>query len=187
MLSQRPLDERVPIQQQLGAEASPAILINVFTVAPEDVDGLLAAWEHDANWMKKQPGYISTQLHRGIAGSCMFLNYAVSGNRSSISARLSPIPSFAPRWRPIRQASSPHRICSPRSRCRLPPNAQRRHCRHCRHSRWLLRHRPSQNPTPSRCRRCSHRSASTSRCAPRRRRWRRSCSRRCRPPHRRAS
>ena len=30
MLSLRPLDERVPIQQQLGAEASPAILINVF-------------------------------------------------------------------------------------------------------------------------------------------------------------
>ena len=77
MLSLRPLDERVPIQQQLGAEASPAILINVFTVAPEDTDGLLAAWERDANWMKKQPGYISTQLHRGIAGSCTFLNYAV--------------------------------------------------------------------------------------------------------------
>ena len=77
MLSLRPLDERVPIQQQLGATASPAILINIFTVAPEEVDGLLAAWEHDANWMKKQPGYISTQLHRGIAGSCTFLNYAV--------------------------------------------------------------------------------------------------------------
>jgi heme-degrading monooxygenase HmoA len=77
MLNLRPLDERVPIQQQLGAEVSPAILINVFTVASEDVDGLLAAWEHDANWMKKQPGYISTQLHRGIGGSCTFLNYAV--------------------------------------------------------------------------------------------------------------
>ena len=77
MLSLGPLDERVPIQQQLGAEVSPAILINVFTVASEDVDGLLAAWAHDANWMKKQPGYISTQLHRGIGGSCTFLNYAV--------------------------------------------------------------------------------------------------------------
>jgi len=77
MLSLRSLDESVPIQQQLSAEASPAILINLFTVAPEDVDGLLAAWERDANWMKKQPGYISTQLHRGIAGSCTFLNYAV--------------------------------------------------------------------------------------------------------------
>jgi heme-degrading monooxygenase HmoA len=77
MLNLRPLDERVPIQQQLGATASPAVLINIFTVAPDDVDVLLAAWEHDANWMKKQPGYISTQLHRGIAGSCTFLNYAV--------------------------------------------------------------------------------------------------------------
>jgi heme-degrading monooxygenase HmoA len=27
--------------------------------------------------MKKQPGYISTQLHRGIGGSCTFFNYAV--------------------------------------------------------------------------------------------------------------
>ncbi|HWX34092.1 MAG TPA: antibiotic biosynthesis monooxygenase family protein [Steroidobacteraceae bacterium] len=49
----------------------------MFTVARDDLDGLLAAWEHDANWMKKQPGYISTQLHRGIGGSCAFLNYAV--------------------------------------------------------------------------------------------------------------
>jgi heme-degrading monooxygenase HmoA len=77
MLTLRPLDEQVPIQQQLGATASPAVLINIFTVALQDVDGLLAAWEHDANWMKKQPGYISTQLHRGIGGSCTFLNYAV--------------------------------------------------------------------------------------------------------------
>jgi heme-degrading monooxygenase HmoA len=77
MLSLRPLDERVPIQQQLTATASPAVLINIFTVAPADVDALLAAWEHDGNWMKKQPGYISTQLHRGIGGSCTFLNYAV--------------------------------------------------------------------------------------------------------------
>ena len=38
---------------------------------------LLKAWEDDANWMKSQAGYISTQLHRGIAGSCVFLNYAV--------------------------------------------------------------------------------------------------------------
>ena len=77
MLSLRPLDERVPIQQQLTATASPAVLINIFSVAPADVDALLAAWEHDANWMKKQSGYISTQLHRGIGGSCTFLNYAV--------------------------------------------------------------------------------------------------------------
>jgi len=77
MLSLLPLDSKVPIAQQLGAAASPVVLVNVFTVDAADVDALLKAWEHDANWMKKQPGYISTQLHRGIAGSCVFLNYAL--------------------------------------------------------------------------------------------------------------
>lgn len=77
MLALRPLDARVPIERQLGAAASPVVLINLFTVDPADVDALMKAWENDANWMKRQPGYISTQLHRGIAGSCLFLNYAV--------------------------------------------------------------------------------------------------------------
>lgn len=61
----------------MSAEASPVVLVNVFTVAEHDVPALLTAWEADANWMKQQPGYISTQLHRGIAGSTVFMNYAV--------------------------------------------------------------------------------------------------------------
>ena len=77
MLQLRPMDTQVPIFNQLGAEAAPVILINVFTVDAADVPALLKAWEADANWMKQQAGYISTQLHRGIAGSCVFLNYAV--------------------------------------------------------------------------------------------------------------
>jgi heme-degrading monooxygenase HmoA len=77
MIQFRPLDELVPIEKQLGESVPPVILINIFRVASEDVDALLKAWEADANWMKKQPGFISTQLHRGIGGSCVFLNYAV--------------------------------------------------------------------------------------------------------------
>jgi heme-degrading monooxygenase HmoA len=77
MLTLKPLDTKVPIQSQLSEIQSPVVLINIFTVDEKDVSSLLKAWEHDANWMKKQPGYISTQLHRGIGGSCVFLNYAV--------------------------------------------------------------------------------------------------------------
>jgi len=77
MLQLRPLDPVVPIAQQLGQNQSPVVLINLFSVDAKDVDALLKAWEQDANWMKRQPGYISTQLHRGIGGSCVFLNYAV--------------------------------------------------------------------------------------------------------------
>ncbi len=77
MLHIKPLDPIVPIFQQVSTEVSPVVLVNFFTVAERDVPALLEAWEADANWMKQQPGYISTQLHRGIAGSTVFLNYAV--------------------------------------------------------------------------------------------------------------
>lgn len=60
MVDVQPLDPKVPIEAQLGADAAPVVLVNLFTVDPADVDALLAAWEHDANWMKRQPGYIST-------------------------------------------------------------------------------------------------------------------------------
>ena len=77
MLQLKPLDPNVPIFQQISTDVSPVVLGNVFQVAEEDIPALLKAWEADANWMKQQPGYISTQLHRGIAGSTIFMNYAV--------------------------------------------------------------------------------------------------------------
>jgi hypothetical protein len=55
----------------------PRRLVNLFTVDAADVDALLKASEHDALWMKRQTGYISTQLHRAVGDSCLFLNYAV--------------------------------------------------------------------------------------------------------------
>ncbi len=77
MLQLRPLDVNVPIFQQLQADQSPVILVNIFQVAEADVPALLEAWAQDAAWMKQQPGYISTQLHQGIAGSTVLMNYAV--------------------------------------------------------------------------------------------------------------
>jgi heme-degrading monooxygenase HmoA len=77
VLQLRPLDSDVPIFQQLGAEAAPVILVNLFQVDPADAPALLEAWAADANWMKQQPGYISTQLHQAVGGSAMFLNYAI--------------------------------------------------------------------------------------------------------------
>jgi len=77
MLQLKPLDPDMPIFQQVNTDASPVVLVNVFHVAADDIPALLQAWADDANWMKQQPGYISTQLHQGIAGSTVFLNYAV--------------------------------------------------------------------------------------------------------------
>ena len=60
-------------EQQVGS----VVLINTFTVEPEEADQLQDAWASDAAFMKQQPGFISTQLHRGIGGSSVFVNYAV--------------------------------------------------------------------------------------------------------------
>jgi hypothetical protein len=62
------------------------VLINVFTVDPADVDALPAAWEDDANWMKREPGYIFTQLHRGIGGSCVLRPAGLCGYWSTLRA-----------------------------------------------------------------------------------------------------
>lgn len=77
MVQLRPLDAKVPIFQQINSDLSPVVLANIFQVAEEDTQALLSAWEKDANWMKQQPGFISTQMHRGIGGSTVFMNYAV--------------------------------------------------------------------------------------------------------------
>jgi len=77
MLQIKPLDATCPIANQLGEAHAPAILVNVFEVDAQDEAALLQAWEADANWMKQQPGYISTQLHRAIGASRLYLNYAV--------------------------------------------------------------------------------------------------------------
>jgi heme-degrading monooxygenase HmoA len=71
------MDERVTLLAQMEEKLGPVVLVNTFTVEPDDVAQLLKTWSTDAAWMKQQPGFISTQLHRGIGGSCVFLNYAV--------------------------------------------------------------------------------------------------------------
>jgi heme-degrading monooxygenase HmoA len=71
------MDEKVTISEQMELNVGPVILINKFNVKPEDTDQFLKAWAVDAAYFKQQQGFISTQLHRGIGGSCVFMNYAV--------------------------------------------------------------------------------------------------------------
>jgi heme-degrading monooxygenase HmoA len=70
------MDEKVNLLTQMEANVAPVILINKVNVKPEDVDQFLRTWAADAAIMKRQPGFISTQLHRGIEGSCV-INYAI--------------------------------------------------------------------------------------------------------------
>jgi len=89
----REMDQRVTYQKQLQEDACPVVLINEFNVAPEDTERFLEVWADDAAHMKQQPGFISTQLHRGTTGSTTFVN-AAAGSRQERSPRRSARPGF---------------------------------------------------------------------------------------------
>ena len=73
----RPLDPAFPLDRQLAVDATPVVLVNLVTLDKADEPRFLEAWQHDAAFMKRQPGFISTQLHRAIGDSPTYLNYAV--------------------------------------------------------------------------------------------------------------
>lgn len=77
MLQLRPMDPAFPLERQLGNDVSPVVLVNIFTLAKDDEKAFLEVWKDDADFMKRQPGFISTQLHRAVGESPTYLNYAV--------------------------------------------------------------------------------------------------------------
>jgi heme-degrading monooxygenase HmoA len=53
------------------------VLMSTFLVPHDQVDNFIAGFKKQFAIMRKQPGLISAQLHRGIAGSSLFMNYIV--------------------------------------------------------------------------------------------------------------
>ena len=51
---------------------SNAILINPFEVPAEKEEACLEIWERAALYMRKQPGFISTKLHRSLSPDARF-------------------------------------------------------------------------------------------------------------------
>ena len=111
MLQRIEMDEHVPLADQLAEEVGPVTLINTFKVAPEDADALLEAWAADAAYLKTKPGFISTQLHRGIGGSSVFVNYAVWESVEHFKQAFSN-PEFQAKMQdyPPSAAASPHLV-----------------------------------------------------------------------------
>lgn len=109
MVDFKPLDPEFPIEQQLGIDAGPVVLVNIFTVDPADQQDLVQAWRDDALWMKKQPGYISTQLHKAVGDGSMYMNYAVWDSVADFRAAFSN-PNFQQHLNhyPSSAATAPH-------------------------------------------------------------------------------
>jgi len=72
------MDDRMKFKDQIEEKITGSvILINKFNVEPNKVEQFFKDWGEDATNFKQQPGFISTQLHRGIGKSSVFINYAV--------------------------------------------------------------------------------------------------------------
>jgi len=89
MLQLRSMDPAFPIERQLGVETGPVVLVNVFNLDKADETAMLQAWTSDAQFMQRQPGYISTQLHRAIGDGCTYLNCAIWQSTATFRAAFS--------------------------------------------------------------------------------------------------
>lgn len=77
MISLIEMDNVTTLESQMTAVGGPVTLINRFSVPPDDMNEVLKVWAADAAFMKSQPGFISTQLYKGIEGSGTLINVAV--------------------------------------------------------------------------------------------------------------
>ena len=80
------MDSTASLAEQMTTEVGPVVLINKFSVADNEADDLLAAWRNDAGFFRSQPGFISTQLHRGIKQQQPLSHYGDLG----VGGRFSP-------------------------------------------------------------------------------------------------
>ncbi|WP_221981736.1 antibiotic biosynthesis monooxygenase family protein [Rhizobium laguerreae] len=105
----RPMDPAFPIDRQIAIDASAIVLINLFTLDKADEQAFLDAWQADAAFMKRQPGFISTQMHRAVGESPAYLNYAVWDSTADFRAAFSH-PEFRAKLSayPSSAVASPH-------------------------------------------------------------------------------
>lgn len=71
------LDDSTSFMAQLQEKTGPIVLINTFLVPAGTVEQVMKSWQEDSSFMKVQPGFISAQLHRGIASSRLLVNVSV--------------------------------------------------------------------------------------------------------------
>jgi quinol monooxygenase YgiN len=71
------LDPSTPMPAQFEEKAGPIVLVNTFFVPRDKIDEFLTQWKDDAQFMKAQPGFISTQMHRGVGGSQLLVNIGI--------------------------------------------------------------------------------------------------------------
>jgi len=71
------VDESSPYPEQLQEKTGPVVLVNTILAPQGKAEEVLAAWSQDSEYFKRQPGFISAQMHKGIGTSRALVNIAV--------------------------------------------------------------------------------------------------------------
>ena len=76
------MDKNVTINDQMVEEeenknGDSVILINKFDVDPNKIAQFLKDWTEISSYFKQQPGFITTELYKGIGKSSVFVSYQV--------------------------------------------------------------------------------------------------------------
>lgn len=64
------------------------VLINTFEVAEGQAEAFQAGWERVADVLRRQPGFVSTTLHKPVGSSRLWVNYAVWESASALAGAL---------------------------------------------------------------------------------------------------
>ena len=76
------MDKNITINDQMVEEkenknGDSVILINKFDVDPNKIEQFLKDWTEISSYFKQQPGFITTELYKGIGKSSVFVSYQV--------------------------------------------------------------------------------------------------------------
>ena len=76
------MDKNVTINNQIKEEqenknGDSVILINKFDVSPDKIEQFLKDWAETSSLFEQQPGFITTELYKGIGKSSVFVSYQV--------------------------------------------------------------------------------------------------------------
>ncbi|MEV6479357.1 antibiotic biosynthesis monooxygenase family protein [Streptomyces sp. NPDC051576] len=77
MVSMQDIEPENSYRAQLQQDVGPVTLFNTFVVPEGEMERFMAGWTAISTFMKRQPGYISTQLHRVVGSDNVLVNMAV--------------------------------------------------------------------------------------------------------------
>jgi heme-degrading monooxygenase HmoA len=72
------VDPNVSLLDQIQSDHSgPFVVIGTYTAPADQMENLIKGWIGVSDFMRRQPGFLSAQMHRAIGSANVLVNYAV--------------------------------------------------------------------------------------------------------------